>query len=138
MGEMGEEGEQLDFEAEEEREEGECAGGGEGPKDGARGSKEGTRGSKDGAKPSTEGGLEEGEDGGELEEGEWSEEGEARPEETEPRPVCRFFSRGQCTWGSSCRYLSIWIWKIEPLWTASKVFKQTLVSDKLDQCVKMI
>lgn len=43
----------------------------------------------------------------ELEEGELSDEGEVRPEETEPRPVCRFFSRGQCTWGSSCRYTSI-------------------------------
>lgn len=43
----------------------------------------------------------------ELEEGELSDEGEVRPEETEPRPVCRFFSRGQCTWGSSCRYVLI-------------------------------
>lgn len=41
----------------------------------------------------------------ELEEGEVSDEDEARPEETEPRPVCRFFSRGQCTWGASCRFL---------------------------------
>ncbi|XP_014292765.1 zinc finger CCCH domain-containing protein 18 isoform X2 [Halyomorpha halys] len=40
----------------------------------------------------------------ELEEGELSDEGEVRPEETEPRPVCRFFSRGQCTWGSSCSF----------------------------------
>lgn len=41
--------------------------------------------------------------GDELEEGEISDEGENRPEETEPRPVCRFYNRGQCTWGSSCR-----------------------------------
>lgn len=41
----------------------------------------------------------------ELEEGEVSDEDEVRPEETEPRPVCRFFSRGQCTWGASCRFL---------------------------------
>lgn len=41
----------------------------------------------------------------ELEEGELTDEDEARPEETEPRPVCRFFSRGQCTWGASCRFL---------------------------------
>uniref|UniRef100_A0A0V0G4J6 Putative dna-directed rna polymerase ii subunit rpb1-like protein n=1 Tax=Triatoma dimidiata TaxID=72491 RepID=A0A0V0G4J6_TRIDM len=41
----------------------------------------------------------------EREDGEISDEGEARPEETEPRPVCRFFSRGQCTWGSSCRFV---------------------------------
>ncbi|XP_045462330.1 zinc finger CCCH domain-containing protein 18-like isoform X2 [Harmonia axyridis] len=40
-----------------------------------------------------------------LEEGEVSDEDEVRPEETEPRPVCRFFSRGQCTWGASCRFL---------------------------------
>lgn len=40
-----------------------------------------------------------------LEEGEVSDEGERRPEETEPRPVCRFYSRGQCTWGMSCRFL---------------------------------
>lgn len=41
----------------------------------------------------------------ELEEGEVSDEDDVRPEETEPRPVCRFFSRGQCTWGASCRFL---------------------------------
>uniref|UniRef100_A0A0K8SWF7 C3H1-type domain-containing protein n=1 Tax=Lygus hesperus TaxID=30085 RepID=A0A0K8SWF7_LYGHE len=41
----------------------------------------------------------------ELEDGEITDEGENRPEETEPRPVCRFFSRGQCTWGSSCRFV---------------------------------
>ncbi|XP_031346347.1 zinc finger CCCH domain-containing protein 18 isoform X1 [Photinus pyralis] len=41
----------------------------------------------------------------ELEEGELTDEEDARPEETEPRPVCRFFSRGQCTWGASCRFL---------------------------------
>lgn len=41
----------------------------------------------------------------ELEEGELTDEDDVRPEETEPRPVCRFFSRGQCTWGASCRFL---------------------------------
>lgn len=41
----------------------------------------------------------------ELEEGEVTDEDDIRPEETEPRPVCRFFSRGQCTWGASCRFL---------------------------------
>ncbi|KAL1450398.1 hypothetical protein WDU94_002769, partial [Cyamophila willieti] len=41
----------------------------------------------------------------ELEEGEVSDEGETRPEENEPRPICRFYSRGACTWGSSCRFL---------------------------------
>nr|CAD7260901.1 unnamed protein product [Timema shepardi] len=75
--------EQLDFEAEEqqdkeEREEGEC-----------------DRKSED-----------EGEIKGEdLEEGEVTDDEENRPEETEPRPICRFYNRGQCTWGSSCRFL---------------------------------
>lgn len=44
----------------------------------------------------------------ELEEGEVSDEGEHRPEETEPRPICRFYSRGQCTWGASCRWVIWW------------------------------
>lgn len=53
---------------------------------------------------------EEGEEDGEkveseLEEGELSDGDDARPEETEPRPVCRFYNRGQCTWGVSCRFL---------------------------------
>lgn len=82
--------EQLDFEAED----GEC--------DDVK--------SKDGDKEEKEEGEE---DGGasaakeekELEEGEVSDEDDARPEETEPRPVCRFFSRGACTWGASCRFL---------------------------------
>lgn len=30
---------------------------------------------------------------------------EKRPEESEPKAVCRFFTRGQCTWGMSCRFL---------------------------------
>lgn len=52
---------------------------------------------------------EEGEEGekeeSELEEGELSDGDDVRPEETEPRPVCRFYNRGQCTWGVSCRFL---------------------------------
>lgn len=44
-------------------------------------------------------------EGEELEEGEVSDEDEKRPEETEPKPVCRFYTRGQCTWGMSCRFL---------------------------------
>ncbi|KAJ8716049.1 hypothetical protein PYW08_013334 [Mythimna loreyi] len=43
--------------------------------------------------------------GSSLEEGEVSDEAERRPEEREPPPVCRFFSRGACTWGVSCRFL---------------------------------
>lgn len=39
-----------------------------------------------------------------LEEGELTDDNETKPEETE-RPVCRFFSRGHCTWGSNCRYV---------------------------------
>ncbi|PNF25876.1 hypothetical protein B7P43_G11125, partial [Cryptotermes secundus] len=81
-----EEMEQLDFEAEEqadkeEKEEGECDGGGDRSED--------------------DGELK----GDDLEEGELTDEDENRPEETEPRPVCRFYNRGQCTWGSSCRFV---------------------------------
>ncbi|XP_067638139.1 zinc finger CCCH domain-containing protein 18 [Eurosta solidaginis] len=47
----------------------------------------------------------EAEAGEELEEGEVTDEDEKRPEETEPKPVCRFYTRGQCTWGMSCRFL---------------------------------
>ncbi|XP_063709598.1 zinc finger CCCH domain-containing protein 18 isoform X2 [Culicoides brevitarsis] len=49
--------------------------------------------------------LSEPEEGEELEEGELSEEDGKRPEENEPKPVCRFYTRGQCTWGMSCRFL---------------------------------
>jgi nuclear protein NHN1 len=45
------------------------------------------------------------ESGEELEEGEVTDGDEKRPEETEPKAVCRFFTRGQCTWGMSCRFL---------------------------------
>lgn len=45
------------------------------------------------------------EDGEELEEGEVTDEDEKRPEETEPKPVCRFYTRGQCTWGMNCRFM---------------------------------
>ncbi|XP_037051037.1 serine/arginine repetitive matrix protein 2 isoform X6 [Bradysia coprophila] len=57
---------------------------------------------KEEEKKDTDGEVEEGE---ELEEGEVSDEDEKRPEETEPKPVCRFYTRGQCTWGMSCRFL---------------------------------
>lgn len=46
-----------------------------------------------------------------LEEGELSDDNDAKPEETE-RPVCRFFSRGHCTWGSNCRCV-IWVFYFE-------------------------
>jgi len=50
-----------------------------------------------------EGELESGE---ELEDGEISDEDETiKNERLEPKPVCRFFSKGQCTWGQSCRFL---------------------------------
>lgn len=45
------------------------------------------------------------EEGEELEEGEVTDDDEKRPEETEPKPICRFYTRGQCTWGMSCRFL---------------------------------
>lgn len=50
----------------------------------------------------SDGGLEEGE---ELEDGEVTDGDEKRPEESEPKAVCRFYTRGQCTWGMSCRFL---------------------------------
>ncbi|XP_054287233.1 zinc finger CCCH domain-containing protein 18-like isoform X1 [Macrosteles quadrilineatus] len=84
----GDDTEQLDFEAE-DKEEGEC---------------DVTRPKA----PDTEAVLSEDEGelkGDELEEGEITDEGENRPEETEPRPICRFYNRGQCTWGSSCRFV---------------------------------
>ena len=38
----------------------------------------------------------------ELEEGELSDDegGDARKERLKPQPVCRFYSKGQCTWGN--------------------------------------
>ena len=42
-----------------------------------------------------------------MEDGEISDEDETlRNERNEPKPVCRFYSKGQCTWGASCRYAS--------------------------------
>ena len=43
----------------------------------------------------------------ELEEGELSDDegGDARKERLKPQPVCRFYSKGQCTWGNSCRFM---------------------------------
>ncbi|XP_065349295.1 zinc finger CCCH domain-containing protein 18-like isoform X1 [Cloeon dipterum] len=39
-----------------------------------------------------------------LEEGECTDGEDARPEE-ESKPVCRFYNRGQCTWGANCRFV---------------------------------
>ena len=42
----------------------------------------------------------------ELEEGELSEqEADEAPAVQEPKTVCRFFNKGQCTWGNNCRFL---------------------------------
>lgn len=54
------------------------------------------------AKSDDDGSLESGE---ELEDGEVTDGDDKRPEESEPKAVCRFFTRGQCTWGMSCRFL---------------------------------
>ena len=49
-------------------------------------------------------GKEEPEEGEELEEGEVSsEEDVGKHARMEPRPVCRFYSKGNCTWGNNCR-----------------------------------
>ena len=46
------------------------------------------------------------EDAESLEEGEVSDEDEeSRKERLKPQPVCRFYSKGQCTWGASCRFV---------------------------------
>ena len=46
------------------------------------------------------------ESGEELEDGEISDEDEdLKNERNEPKAVCRFYNRGHCTWGTSCRYL---------------------------------
>jgi len=46
------------------------------------------------------------ESGEELEDGEISDEDETlKNERNEPKPICRFYSKGQCTWGASCRFL---------------------------------
>lgn len=57
---------------------------------------------EDGEHKSEQGSIESGE---ELEDGEVTDGDDKRPEESEPKAVCRFFTRGQCTWGMSCRFL---------------------------------
>ncbi|XP_076357965.1 uncharacterized protein LOC143250813 isoform X5 [Tachypleus tridentatus] len=42
-------------------------------------------------------------DDDDLEEGEVKEGSGGR--KAQPRPVCRFFNKGQCTWGTSCRFI---------------------------------
>ncbi|KAJ1531468.1 hypothetical protein ONE63_000143 [Megalurothrips usitatus] len=93
--------EQLDFEAEEpqakeDKEDGECA-------EAIQASQAGRNTEAAKAKPEADEGEVNNEE--EVEEGEITDEDENRPEETEPRPICRFYNRGQCTWGSSCRFL---------------------------------
>lgn len=75
--------EQLDFEAEE----GECS-----PKPDSR--KIVIEEKEEDTKPPKE--------QSDLEEGELTDDNDTKAEETE-RPVCRFFSRGHCTWGTNCR-----------------------------------
>lgn len=57
---------------------------------------------EEGEHNSADGSIESGE---ELEDGEVTDGDDKRPEESEPKAVCRFFTRGQCTWGMSCRFL---------------------------------
>lgn len=57
---------------------------------------------EEGETKSEDGSIESGE---ELEDGEVTDGDDKRPEESEPKAVCRFFTRGQCTWGMSCRFL---------------------------------
>lgn len=46
------------------------------------------------------------EDPDELEEGEVSDD-EERQISRDPKPLCRFFQKGQCTWGNNCRSVSL-------------------------------
>ncbi|XP_076661747.1 uncharacterized protein LOC143365449 isoform X2 [Halictus rubicundus] len=110
---LTEESEQLDFEADgqwkDERDEGETDGPNVKDNKDDKDRKDKDK-DKDKIKLKDGGDKEEGEEDGEkaeseLEEGELSDGDDARPEETEPRPVCRFYNRGQCTWGVSCRFL---------------------------------
>ena len=52
-----------------------------------------------GEKSGDEGEVKE-EDAESLEEGEVSDDGDPKPEKP---PICRFYSRGACTWGNNCR-----------------------------------
>lgn len=88
----------LDFEAEE----GECRDVPEKPVKAAEPNGNSIKKKEEGENSNSENELEEGE---ELEDGEVTDGDEKRPEENEPKPVCRFYTRGQCTWGVSCRFL---------------------------------
>uniref|UniRef100_T1J519 C3H1-type domain-containing protein n=1 Tax=Strigamia maritima TaxID=126957 RepID=T1J519_STRMM len=49
-----------------------------------------------------------GDDDGELEDDEDLEEGEVKDTSVRKvpnKPICRFFNKGQCTWGSACRFI---------------------------------
>lgn len=92
---------ELDFEADEVREVS------ENPKKAAavvieEGEEEEAAPKEEGETKSDDGSIESGE---ELEDGEVTDGDDKRPEESEPKAVCRFFTRGQCTWGMSCRFL---------------------------------
>jgi nuclear protein NHN1 len=88
---------ELDFEADEVRETSEI------PKKVVQDEEiEETPAKEEGETKSDDGSIESGE---ELEDGEVTDGDDKRPEESEPKAVCRFFTRGQCTWGMSCRFL---------------------------------
>ncbi|KAK6632577.1 hypothetical protein RUM43_013345 [Polyplax serrata] len=85
-------GEQLDFEAEDqpevEKEDGEIELG------------EKNKENKEDEKSADEGEVKEDEES--LEDGEVTDEGDPKPEKP---PVCRFYNRNCCTWGINCRFL---------------------------------
>lgn len=93
-------GEQLDFEADDQpevdKEDGEVPE----PAAPAAIKKKENKDAEDGEEKSGDDG-EVKDDGNEsLEEGEVSDEGDPKPEKP---PICRFYSRGACTWGANCR-----------------------------------
>ncbi|XP_036010257.1 zinc finger CCCH domain-containing protein 18 isoform X4 [Mus musculus] len=90
--------------AEEEEEKGEGAPGEEGKPDvQSVGEQEPTEAAKEKKKEDDDGEIDDGEiDDDDLEEGEVKDPSDRK---VRPRPTCRFFMKGNCTWGMSCRFI---------------------------------
>lgn len=90
--------------AEEEEEKGEGAPGEEGKPDvQSVGEKEPTEAAKEKKKEDDDGEIDDGEiDDDDLEEGEVKDPSDRK---VRPRPTCRFFMKGNCTWGMNCRFI---------------------------------
>ncbi|XP_027241515.1 zinc finger CCCH domain-containing protein 18 isoform X4 [Cricetulus griseus] len=90
--------------AEDEEEKGEGAPGEEGKPDvQSVGEKEPTEAAKEKKKEDDDGEIDDGEiDDDDLEEGEVKDPSDRK---VRPRPTCRFFMKGNCTWGMNCRFI---------------------------------